>query len=578
MGDVAVGVGGTAHLPSWALAFRRKIEASRETYSVAERSLRHLEMNLADLTTRINSSLAEARQQGSSGSGAGGGAAGASGSTEFTPQPVVDVDRLGGGIVCLLPNEVLSVLLCYLCLPDVLRLEAASRSYRSSVSSAKYYWFGLYSQRVAGGSFASLQAVARQLVLNQSILASSCVAFIRRMKEQRAVPRTDNPSPHRYSKSERAVSHPLPLFSSIHAYYGSSAGTDASRSGSQELIMSMSETFSTDFRSYALRSLATLHELTSSSLPSDSSTLRRIADEGAVTVLVSLLSNELQIIQEFSCSILANLLHWENSRGGGGGAAEQTQLAVQLRLCNGGKLLLGLLTSPSATVNLAGSSGGAGRQATSSIQGVSNKEGCRALVNLHCKRFSVPSSLAREQCPRGRDAFISELFLSDDHSRPWIFRYFYKSGGLKERVLAWLQFTADGYVRGRGSGADGPFVLRGRAVRDIAGHYFSLHKSYVRLSGDEDVETWARQGAWDEGAQQRAHVDYCAYFSFGQDAECAPAATAEEMQEEEEEGGGGLACCGDSGLGLFGVWETAAAATHFHLERGGVFRAVPVIV
>jgi hypothetical protein len=31
-----------------------------------------------------------------------------------------------------------------------------------------------------------------------------------------------------------------------------------------------------------------------------------------------------------------------------------------------------------------------------------------------------------------------------------------------------------------------------------------------------------------------------------------------------------------SGLGFWGIWETASPGSHFELQKGGVFQAVPV--
>ena len=140
----------------------------------------------------------------------------------------------------------------------------------------------------------------------------------------------------------------------------------------------------------AHRTLEAMHNITSSH--SDPFQLKFV-EEGAVTVLISLLSNEAGVVCHYSCSILANLLVWEARRnlrirrhhqqqghydesdddepdftsntpsqplptkvGSGIDATTTTfkPLRDQLEACGGKNMLVGLLTSPSASINLAG--------------------------------------------------------------------------------------------------------------------------------------------------------------------------------------------------------------------------------
>ena len=148
--------------------------------------------------------------------------------------------------------------------------------------------------------------------------------------------------------------------------------------------------FNSDFRVVAHRILEAMHTITSSH--SDPFQLKFV-EEGAVTVLISLLSNEAGVVCHYSCSILANLLVWEARRnlrirrhhqqqdhyeesddeesnftsnipsqslhtkvGSGIDATTTTfkPLRDQLEACGGKNMLVSLLTSPSASINLAG--------------------------------------------------------------------------------------------------------------------------------------------------------------------------------------------------------------------------------
>lgn len=71
--------------------------------------------------------------------------------------------------------------------------------------------------------------------------------------------------------------------------------------------MSHADTLSTDFRSVAHKALQTLLTLTTDT---EDPVFFKILSDGVVTVLASLLSNEEGALQNYACSILANLLCW----------------------------------------------------------------------------------------------------------------------------------------------------------------------------------------------------------------------------------------------------------------------------
>jgi hypothetical protein len=356
------------------------------------------------------------------------------------------------------------------------------------------------------------------------------VDFISAMKEQRCVPKHRQTQTHLYSRSDKEVSHPLPLFA-------------PSSSSPLEIIMSRSETLSSEFRSLAHGSLAAMARITSD--PGDQAVGALLAREGAATVLVSLLSNEEGAIRSYACCLLANLLCWEarrdrDSRGGGGGGFHQrreawlnsfvclfsrslqvhasstkgkrrdTHLHRQVTACNGHKQLAGLLTSPSASVNLAPgcgakSSGGLkGMRMTASVQGVSTKQASRALICLFYPLMGVPilspcleldhsisnpSETHRKMlfndisiaqlspisacCNRQlTTSTIGGLFTTDERARPWQFTYYYKSGTLKDQFVAYMRFLPGGFVQGRGVDDIGTFFLSGNADPDILGRHF----------------------------------------------------------------------------------------------------------
>jgi len=155
-----------------------------------------------------------------------------------------------------------------------------------------------------------------------------CMEFIQTMKDQRSVPKHRSVQPHRHTRQERQVSHPLPLFEqvttlsstrgganasanarlTIHNEQGTSWGQRANALRSTDRIMSHAETLSSDFRSVAHKALHTMLILTSDC---NDPVIYQLASEGAITILTALLLNEEGAIQNDACAIIANLLCWE---------------------------------------------------------------------------------------------------------------------------------------------------------------------------------------------------------------------------------------------------------------------------
>jgi hypothetical protein len=510
--------------------------------------------------------------------------------------------------------------------------------------------------------------------------------FLQQMKDQRSVPKHSQVLPRRHSRAERDVTHPLPLLG---------------RGLGPEKVMSHAETLSSDFRSFAHRALDGLVQATAACYDG---LCDRLVGEGAATVMVSLLANEEAALQNYACAVLANLLLWESLQGrkvvrfqrlaGAAGLAEGEDTAValleraarqlrsykfplneQLVTCNGLRALCGLLTSPSASINLAG--GGRKEQhvaadgsvvrswkSTASIQGVCTKHASRALVNAFFPACPVasrmpslqdflapapalalapaspqpvaglalsPSSPLRlpplqegeaatsiwrfrplpplaepasfkgpssqrplkesppqqQQQPAWRQqqtalSPLQLLLLTDSAPRAWQFTYFYKLGAFKDQFVAFLRFFSLGVIRGRGVDHIGPFTLEGRSETDIIGQKLLLSKTYLSggeaalttslesllvAEGDElsgPLPDGASAALLQETADKVAHVRHLGYWA--DDVRCTAEGPGDYWKERAE----------GWSQGLWGVWETASGQAHYELQKGGVFRAVPL--
>ena len=413
----------------------------------------------------------------------------------------------------------------------------------------------------------------RQIVRRHWIDSRKCVAFIKVMKDQRAVPRHKSVAPRRYTSQDVTITHPLPIFETNAVDSSSHSGTG------QQIgrVMSRAETLDKDFRIAALGAMEAMAELTA--YPGDMHTT--LVQQSAVSVFVSLLANEAQQLQYLSCTCLANLLCWDGHRcaPGLGVTVAGSGIKKQMELCEGSKILLALLTSPSASINLAGNlRGGA---STAPIEGMCNREGARALVNFFCPfEMRVPPAVAArgQGCPSSA-RLMHELVLQQwPRLRAWRFLYYTRSGALKDEFTCYLTFSPDGRVLGRGCDSVGFFLLEGTSEIDIQGGLFKLRKQYLSESTlDELTSALSALGSEQSknsggGAEvmaaetlaamtvQRAHVMHTAYYCDG--------LAASELTGRERE---------SPTLGVYGVWEGASSeGNHFLLQKGGVFRAAPL--
>jgi len=380
-----------------------------------------------------------------------------------------------------MPCDTLCQILSLLLIDEIVLFESACKCLKLRIST-NLFWFRIYplffpfrrqfafataaihtdSPILSSSSDSSIKSCRREIGEYLSNVYI-CVKFIHIMKEQRSIPKYRSVEPHRHSKNETSITHPLPIFDSPspsqrapHRRVDSSSNHNRyqPQSQSQQMIMSKSETLNKDFSSYAHSALQKMFDLTADS---DQVINCKLARAGAVTVLISLLANEEGALQNYSCGLLANLLCWEARRrrpmqpvpssgagsledgrnwerecwmhqrsreswlcthirmfndldlssidslstrtsGGRGSGKAWIQLSAQIDACGGIKQLTSLLTSPSASINLAGntakSSGGFKElRMTASVQGVATKQASRALISLFYPRMCIPAPL-----------------------------------------------------------------------------------------------------------------------------------------------------------------------------------------
>jgi hypothetical protein len=185
---------------------------------------------------------------------------------------------------------------------EIVTLECVSNSLKCSIAECSYWPRNilLYCPHISIDSIPRIEF--RDTMVKHIIKKNQCIEFIMKMKNQRGVQRQDSIQPHRHNKNERSVTHPLPIFDSRNNLSNTSGN----------MIMSRTETLNSDFRSVAQKTLEIMFHITNCCI--DHIVHTKLASEGVITVLVSLLSNEAGILQHYSCGILANMLVWECHR------------------------------------------------------------------------------------------------------------------------------------------------------------------------------------------------------------------------------------------------------------------------
>jgi hypothetical protein len=303
-----------SYLPTWVLRMREKIASSRLAHADAESRIEELHKGVDVLNVQL-SKMEKAKQQRLNKTRAI--------RTEQEKTSEVSAPRVPA--IYSVPIEVLSNILEHLRLEQVVRLELVCKTLRSMLSGCSYWpqVLPLYCPHLVlhgdhAHSEADEQTTAKQRIQQYLRNVKTCVSFIQTMKDQRCVPKHRSVQPHRHTRQERQVTHPLPVFQhsqSMHAGTGAGStlpalmnSTRANSARNEDLIMSHAETLSSDFRSIAHKALSTLLFLSSDITDPF---FYKLLSEGAVTVLTSLLTNEEGALQNYACSILANLLCWE---------------------------------------------------------------------------------------------------------------------------------------------------------------------------------------------------------------------------------------------------------------------------
>lgn len=587
------------HLPSWALKFRQQVEAARVNIEATNKQISRVKASTEVLTGILKDTHAkfEARDKQNE---------------EDKASKARDSRRLGEmryfQLSKMLP-DVFGEITSYLDKKDIAAIDCAAPVCRdlllhSGFWSKEYLDYQSKRRKNLPTNVPVDKAEARQVVVAYySRLARGCL-FLKEMKEQRGRPKHRDVKPHVYCRSDKEVSHSLPLFE----------GT----APENERVMSKAQTFSNDFRSLALQSVREMMDLTADT--DDVTVLRRLKSNSVVTVLISLLANESGAMQQMCCSVLGNLLAMEarqlpsyykaaaaeswthtHEEYGTLTRAVDRELALQMRRCDGAKVLMGLLTSPTATINLA-----AGQ--SSSVQGMCNQQAARALCNLFCPSMPI---LKDSTLLNSGGYPVSKFLLSEwPRKRAWRFAHYNKKGSLRETYLAYLAISPDLHVHGRGSDDMGFFVMSGKAEKTIDSWMWLLHKTYIDNSemftsddlpvdegapgqsdigsqGDneesgyrlqERIQSWLVEEPHEDsnalqemqmGSALRAHQSMLCYWR-----------SADGEGEGEGEGEDMGAYSGEelSRESFFGVVEMAQKDSHFYLDqlKGGVVRAAAV--
>jgi len=247
-------------------------------------------------------------------------------------------------------------------------------------------------------------------------------------------------------------------------------------------------------------------------------------------------------------------------------------LTRQIESINGSRLLFTLLTSPSASVNLAKhtsrvENGVSVLRTTSSVTGVSTRESSRALINLFCPSHALCYD-------SNMDNMISDLFVSVDKPTIWQFRYYHKSGSLKDKGMCFLWLSCDGFLYGRGVDGVGTFFMIGRCEPEVSGYSWFFEKSYINQIVDS-IDTWISD-VTPETVQHdhnrnrhKSHISHTGFFTSN-DVRNIPDDLYfyidEDSVDDYLEGS-------TRNSGFFGIWERSIQGSHFELDKGGVFRA-----
>ena len=209
-------------------------------------------------------------------------------------------------------------------------MDILSKTMRTIISSSRYWKqsFQLYCPHLTHNlikTHKNTVNTASMILLRKYLYdCKISISFLQLMKDQRCIPKHRSIQPHRHTRQERQITHPLPLFQHNHNQH---TGSDSNQSistitstatisssmqhkqnNTQDMIMSHAETLSSDFRSLAHKSLNIILIQTSDT---SNPVCYKLLYDGIITIMISLLQNEEGAIQNYASSILANMLCWE---------------------------------------------------------------------------------------------------------------------------------------------------------------------------------------------------------------------------------------------------------------------------
>lgn len=306
-----------SYLPSWVIKMREKIEVSRLAHTNTEQRLQGLHDGMDALTIQLNlrekskkqclNNVEKSRLE-----------------KENQLKPIKKEV-----ILYFIPSEVLLNVFEYLNLVQIIRMDILSKTMRTIISSSRYWKqsFQLYCPHLTHNlikTHKNTVNTASMILLRKYLYdCKISISFLQLMKDQRCIPKHRSIQPHRHTRQERQITHPLPLFQHNHNNHtGSNSSQSLStitttattssmqhkQNNSQDMIMSHAETLSSDFRSLAHKSLNIILIQTSDI---SNPVCYKLLYDGIITIMISLLQNEEGAIQNYASSILANMLCWE---------------------------------------------------------------------------------------------------------------------------------------------------------------------------------------------------------------------------------------------------------------------------
>lgn len=557
------------YLPSWVLRMREKIDLSRAAHADAEMRISSLQSDVATLSIKLEKMMPQKTSLELSSTGRDNNVIGFSSSSAAVLK--AQHSKCDSNLRFVdLPLDLLIIVSEYLLFLELFVVRSSCHHLKRQIESSLPWrllrtncpFHFLCKQTIHPG----FNIAVLNLIIDYSCKASQGKRFLCMMKEQRSIPKFRQVQPRRFSRSERNITHPLPIFD------------QGETMNNNQMVMSHAESLDGDFRTFAHRALEAMVLLSSCLYDRFAND---VIDLGVVTVMISLLSNEESMIKSYASQVLANLLCWEavTRRKCGAGVVDGKTLTMplqdQILACNGQRQLPTLLTSPSATINLVASQPSTAEPSflsnnrnsaklSSRVQGVCNKHASRALVVLfypdypvHSRKMTIEDAMKTysssiklpslpklaSQTRQSNSLRLDKNFdKEEDHtsptvglpqrlqwsqqwlcdlvssvmqeqiSRPWQFTYFYKSGAFKDQFVTHLCFDQVGGIEGGGIDHIGSFCIDGESQVDMAGRTIFFQKTYLNGLQYSPEMTLLDYGPFKKGS---AHVSHVAYWSDG---------------------------------------------------------------